>query len=77
MDAARPPLSDELRQALDQEPARAIAEYLAERLDCDDGLTMIELVYENGTFVRGFLKRGPVNVTELDLLGRAVPSSRS
>jgi hypothetical protein len=60
----------DLLQGLAKQPVRAIVEYVAERLGCDDG--HIELVFRltNGTLRESETGRQKVRNEELDWLGR-------
>lgn len=45
-------------------------ERIARRLGAAAGNVTLEAVFSEGRYIRGFLKRGPINADELRTLGR-------
>jgi hypothetical protein len=63
-------LPDELRSALTGHGIRSLVEYLAERLDCDDGERQMRFELSNGSLRRTRLGHEPIGNTELEWLAK-------
>jgi hypothetical protein len=63
-------LVDTLRPLLDSRPVAPLVEYLAERLDCDDGERQMRFELSNGNLRRSRFGHEPVGVQELEHLAR-------
>jgi hypothetical protein len=55
----------ELRARLDQEPPRLVLEYLAHRLFLVEDSVRLEVLYQQGRFVKAWIHHGPIGATRL------------